>query len=51
MRQKGFAMLRLLKILFLLLVLVGAAVLGYAYLGDLTPTQTEVSEPVILDGN
>ncbi len=44
-------MLRLLRFLFLLAVLVGAAVIGYAYLGDLSPDQSAVSEPVALDGN
>lgn len=44
-------MLRILKLLFVLAVLIGSAVLGYAYLGDLSPEQTDVSEPVTLDGN
>ena len=44
-------MLRLLRFFFVLAVLVGAAVVGYAYLGDLSPQQTDVSEPVKLDGN
>ena len=44
-------MLRLLRILFILAVLAGTAVVGYAYLGDLSPEQTDVSEPVTLDGN
>lgn len=44
-------MLRVLKLLFVLAVLIGTAVIGYAYLGDLSPVQTEVSEPVTLDGN
>jgi len=44
-------MLRLLKILFVLAVLVGAAVVGYAYIGDLSPDQSDVSQPVTLDGN
>ena len=44
-------MLRLLRILFVLAVLVGAAVVGYAYLGDLSPDQSDVSQPVTLDGN
>lgn len=44
-------MLRLLKILFLLAVMMVSAVVGYAYLGDLSPTQQDVSEPVLLDGN
>lgn len=49
--QRGFAMMRLLRLLLILAVLVGAAVVGYAYLGDLSPEQNEVSEPVTLDGN
>ena len=44
-------MLRLLRLLFILAVLIGAAVIGYAYLGDLSPEQEDVSEPVTLDGN
>ncbi len=44
-------MLRLLRILFLLAVLIGTAVIGYAYLGDLSPDQSEVNQPVTLDGN
>lgn len=44
-------MLRLLKILFTLVVLIAAAVVGYAYLGDLSPEQQDVSEPVSLDAN
>ncbi|MDD9976350.1 MAG: hypothetical protein OXQ30_01260 [Boseongicola sp.] len=39
-------MLRFLKLLFVLFVLIAAAVVGYAYLGDLRPEQTDVSEPV-----
>ena len=38
---KGFCkMLRFLKFLFVLAVLIGFAVLGYAYLGDLSPRTT-----------
>lgn len=44
-------MLRFLKFLFVLAVLIGFAVLGFAYLGDLSPTQETVSEPVTLDEN
>lgn len=44
-------MLRLLKFLFLLLVMAAFAVVGYAYLGDLSPEQESISEPVSLDGN
>jgi len=43
-------MIRLLKALLVLAVLLGAAVVGYAYLGDLSPTQATVSQPVTLDG-
>jgi hypothetical protein len=43
-------MLRLLKFLLALVVLLAVAVVGYAYLGDLSPEQTDVSEPVSLDG-
>lgn len=42
-------MLRLLKIILVLAVLVAAAVVGYAYLGDLSPKSQDVSEPVDLD--
>ncbi len=44
-------MLRLLRFLFVIAVLLGAAVIGYAYLGDLSPEQSDVSAPVTLDGN
>lgn len=41
-------MLRFLKLLLVLAVLVAAAVIGYAYLGNLSPDQQPVSEPVDL---
>ena len=41
-------MLRILKLIFVLAVLIGFAVVGYAYLGDLSPEQEDVSEPVDL---
>ena len=41
-------MLRLLKIILVLAVLIGATVLGYAFIGDLSPDQEEVREPVPL---
>ena len=44
-------MFRLFKILFYLAVLVGMAVLGYAYLGDLSPEQEDVTAPVELNGS
>ncbi len=42
-------MLRFLKLLLVLVVLLAAVVIGYAYLGDISPEQTDVSEPVELD--
>lgn len=44
-------MLRLLKFLLVLVVLIAAAVVGYAYIGDLSPNQEDVSAPVTLDGS
>ena len=40
--------LRLLKLLFVLALFGGLALVGYAYLGDLEPRQTRVTEPVTL---
>lgn len=42
-------MLRILKLIFLLAVLGFAGLAGYAYLGDMTPVQSEVRTPVQLD--
>ena len=42
-------MMRLLRLVVVLAVMCGAAVVGYAYLGDLSPNQSEVSQPVTLD--
>ncbi len=39
----------LIKLLFLLVVLAGIAFVGFAYLGDLSPNVTTISEPVTLD--
>ena len=44
-------MFRFLKLIFSLGVLLAAAIVGYAYLGDLSPDQSDVSVPVTLDGN
>lgn len=44
-------MFRFLKLLMLLLIVLVVAVLAYAYIGDLSPTQTDVSTPVDLDGS
>lgn len=40
---------RLLKAIGFLLVLGFLALIGYAYLGDLSPVVTEVRQPVTLD--
>lgn len=42
---------RLWKALVFLLLLGGLAFVGYAYLGDLSPRQETVSEPVELDAD
>ncbi len=39
------------KAVLVLAVLIFAGLAGYAYLGDLTPPQTEITAPVTLDGN
>ena len=40
------AMFRLIKILFYLAIVLVVAVIGFAYLGDLTPDRNDVVEPV-----
>ena len=40
---------KLIKLLLILVILGGLALIGFAYRGDLTPSQTEVTEPVTLD--
>jgi hypothetical protein len=48
--QKGETMLsRVFKVLLFLLVLGFIGLTGYAYLGDLSPEQSQVREPVILN--
>jgi hypothetical protein len=42
---------RLLKLLFFLVLLGVIALVGFAYLGDLSPEQSDVVEPVELDAN
>lgn len=46
---------RLIKFLFYLVILAGIALIGYAYLGpffgvDFSAPQTEIRQPVVLDG-
>ncbi len=43
--------MRLWKILAVLIVLAVAALVGYAYLGDMQPQQSEIRLPVELDLN
>ncbi len=42
-------MLRIAKLLVILLILGFIGLLGYAYLGDLTPEQKDIRKPVVLD--
>jgi hypothetical protein len=44
-------MRRLLKLLVFLIVMGIAAIVGYAYLGELSPNRVEVNQPVELDAN
>lgn len=50
-RKGATHMVRLLKIIFFLLLIGALGLVGYAYLGDLSPEQSDVSEPVELDAN
>lgn len=40
---------RIFKLLLFLLILGAVALVGYAYLGDLSPDQSDMREPVTLD--
>ena len=42
---------RLIKILLVLIVLGFAALTGYAYLVEMTPPQSEIRQPVLLNAN
>ncbi len=42
---------RLLKLLLFLLIVGLLGLIGYAYIGDLSPNQVDVSEPVELNAN
>lgn len=43
--------MRLFKFLLILVVLAIIGLIGFAFLGDLSPDRTEVRIPVELDGN
>ena len=46
----GMAMVaRLLKFLLVIIILAALAVIGYAYLGDLSPQQQELKEQVTIE--
>ena len=47
----GKAMGRIIKALIWLVIIGFAGLAGYAYLGDLTPVQGEVKEPVVLNAD
>jgi hypothetical protein len=42
---------RLIKLVLALVVLGLAGLTGYAYLGDLTPAQSTITQPVVLDAH
>jgi len=42
---------RIIKVLLVLVLLGFIGLVGYAYLGDLSPSQSELREPVKLDVN
>ena len=44
-------MMRLIKALFVLALLGFAGLSGYAYFADMSPVQTEVRQPVVLNAN
>jgi hypothetical protein len=44
-------MWRLVKLVLVLVILGVIGLTGYAYLGDLSPVQREVTQPVTLDAN
>lgn len=44
-------MVTILKFITLLLILAAIGVVGYAYLGDMSPEQSDVVRPVMLDAN
>ncbi|MGA0539066.1 hypothetical protein [Neotabrizicola sp. VNH66] len=42
---------RIIKAVFILAILGLIGLTAFAYLGDLTPAQTDVTKPVVLDAN
>ena len=44
-------MRHIVKLVVILALLGGIGLVGYAYVGDLSPQRSQVTEPVSLDGN
>lgn len=42
---------RLVKAVLILVLLGAIGLVGYAYLGDLSPAQTTITQPVVLDAD
>jgi hypothetical protein len=49
--RKGKTMGRIIKALVVLVIFGFLGLTGYAYLGDLTPSQGEVKKPVVLNAD
>lgn len=49
--RKGTRMGRIIKALVVLVILGFIGLTGYAYLGDLSPSQGEVKKPVVLNAD
>ena len=48
--QESSSMKLIVKAVFVLVILGFVGLVGFAYLGDLSPKQAPVSKPVVLDG-
>ena len=48
--QESNGLKLIVKGMAILLVLAGIGLVGFAYLGDLSPQQTVITKPVVLDG-
>lgn len=49
-KKAGLKMKLIVKLLFGLVILGLLGLTGYAYLGDLSPEQRQIEQPVVLDG-
>jgi hypothetical protein len=50
-QKEYWGMMRLIKALFVLAILGLVGLSGYAYLVDMSPVQTEVRQPVVLNAD